>query len=140
DRAVSRREGFPRDRGAHPDGGPDASGSPLWQADRCSSAGVVSQGKRNSLATSREEALLWGTTERLCWGCSEVLDMRTWISRFVLLGCAVVSLRCGSEEQDPFGETGGTGNDAGAAGSTSGGAAGSGNASSGGSAGAGAAS
>ena len=64
--------------------------------------------------------------------------MRTWISRFVLLGCAVVSLRCGSEEQDPFGETGGTRNDAGAAGSTGGGAAGSGNASSGGSAGAGA--
>ena len=35
-RAVSRREGFPKHRGPHPDGGPGASASPRWQTDRCS--------------------------------------------------------------------------------------------------------
>src|SRR5690606_644917 len=53
-RAVSRREGFPMNRGPHPDGGPDSSGSPRWQTDRCSSSSSSSSGQRAARSGAAE--------------------------------------------------------------------------------------
>src|SRR5690606_21514976 len=52
-------------RGPHPDGGRDASGSPLWQADRCSS-GQEPDGSRSAAPASAggpERATRLGTAD-----------------------------------------------------------------------------